>query len=141
METFLSKIAEVKDRKFKITTTAKGVEQLQQTERNTLKAELVNALFADIKAQYDFTFRVKDGVMLEIENASVADGVTNELGSGAISITIDIKVNDLETNAESESENYRIEVEEKAEKKAAAAAKKADKIARDTAERKARKGE
>lgn len=141
MDNLIAKIAEIKDQKFKITTTAKGVEQLQQTERNTLKAALVNALFADIAEKYDYTYRVKDGIMLELENQSVADGIANELGSGAISITIDIKVNGLETNAELESENYRVETAEKAEKKAALAAKKAEKIARDTAERKAKKGE
>ena len=140
MDKLVKTLAEIKDRKFKITTTTKGVEQLQQTERNALKAELVNALFADLKAAHDFTYRVKDGIMLEIENGSIADGIANELGSGAITITLDIKVNDLETNAETASEDYRIDVEEKAEKKAAAAKKKADKIARDTAERKAKKG-
>lgn len=141
MDNLLSTLAEIKDRKFKITTTSKGVEQLQQTERNALKAELVNALFKDLKSAHPYTYRVKDGIMLEIENGSVADGISNELGSGAITITIDIKVNDLETNAETACEDYRIEVTEKAEKKAEQAKKKADKIARDTAERKARKGE
>ena len=134
-------IVALKSRDFKITTTAKGIEQLQQTQRNTLKAELVNALFEDIKSEHEYTYRVKDGIMLELENSSIADKITNESGSGAISITIDIKVNDLETNAESESESYAVELAEKTAKKEKAEKSKADKIARDKKERAEKKGE
>jgi hypothetical protein len=79
--------------------------------------------------------------MLELANDSVADNIKNELGSGAISITIDIKINDLETNAETEKESYDISVAEKLEKKAKAEKSKAEKVARDKAERLAKKGE
>lgn len=133
-------IVELKNRELKITTNNKGVEQLQQTQRNNLKAELVNALFQDIASKYDYTFRVKDGIMLEIANDSVADNIKNDIGSGAISVTIDIKINDLETNAESEKESYDISVAEKLEKKAKAEKSKAEKIERDKAERQAKKG-
>ena len=140
MDNLMNLIVELKNRELKITTNNKGVEQLQQTQRNNLKAELVGALFKDIANKYDYTFRVKDGIMLEIANDSVADNIKNEIGSGAISITIDIKINDLETNAESESESYEIGVAEKLEKKAKAEKSKAEKIARDKAERQAKKG-
>ena len=141
MDNLMNLIAELKSRDFKITTNNKGVEQLQQTQRNTLKAELVNALMQDIASKYDFTFRVKDGIMLELANDSVADKIKNELGSGAISVVIDIKINDLETNADTESESYKVEQAEKLEKKAKAEKSKADKVARDKAERLAKKGE
>jgi hypothetical protein len=140
MDNLMNLIVELKNRELKITTNNKGVEQLQQTQRNNLKAELVNALFNDIASKYDYTFRVKDGIMLEIANDSVADNIKNDIGSGAISVTIDIKINDLETNAESEKESYDISVAEKLEKKAKAEKSKADKIARDKAERQAKKG-
>jgi hypothetical protein len=140
MDNLMNLIVELKNRELKITTNNKGVEQLQQTQRNNLKAELVNALFNDIASEYDYTFRVKDGIMLEIANDSVADNIKNDIGSGAISVTIDIKINDLETNAESEKESYDISVAEKLEKKAKAEKSKADKIARDKAERQAKKG-
>jgi hypothetical protein len=78
--------------------------------------------------------------MLEIANDSVADNIKNDIGSGAISVTIDIKINDLETNAESEKESYDISVAEKLEKKAKAEKSKAEKIERDKAERQAKKG-
>ena len=140
MDNLMNLIAELKSRDFKITTNNKGVEQLQQTQRNNLKAELVKALFQDIASKYDYTFRVKDGIMLELANDSVADNIKNELGSGAISITIDIKINDLETNAETEKESYDISVAEKLEKKAKADKSKAEKMARDKAERLGKKG-
>ena len=141
MDKLIELIVALKSRDFKITTNNKGVEQLQQTQRNNLKAELVNSLFEDLKSKYDFTYRVKDGIMLEIANDSIADNLKNEIGSGAISITIDIKVNDLETNAESENESYALELAEKLEKKNKLAQAKAEKIERDKAERKAKKGE
>ena len=140
MDNLMNLIVELKNRELKITTNNKGVEQLQQTQRNNLKAELVNALFQDIASKYDYTFRVKDGIMLEIANDSVADNIKNDIGSGAISVTIDIKINDLETNAESEKESYDISVAEKLEKKAKAEKSKAEKIERDKAERQAKKG-
>ena len=141
MDKLIETIVELKTRDFKITTNNKGVEQLQQTQRNALKTELVNALAQDLASKYEYTYRVKDGIMLELANDSVADNIKNELGSGAISITIDIKINDLETNAETESESYRISVAEKLEKKAKAEKSKAEKVARDKAERLAKKGE
>ena len=140
MDNLMNLIVELKNRELKITTNNKGVEQLQQTQRNNLKAELVGALFQDIASKYDYAYRVKDGIMLEIANDSIADNIKNEIGSGAISITIDIKVNDLETNAENESESYNISVAEKLEKKAKVEKSKAEKIARDKAERQAKKG-
>ena len=135
MDKMLNLIVELKTRDFKITTNNKGVEQLQQTQRNNLKAELVNALFQDIASKYEYAYRVKDGIMLEIANDSVADKIKNESGSGAISVVIDIKINDLETNAETESESYKVEQAEKLEKKAKAEKSKTEKIARDKAER------
>lgn len=140
MDNLMNLIVELKNRDFKITTNNKGVEQLQQTQRNNLKAELVNALFQDITSKYEYTFRVKDGIMLEIANDSVANNIKNDMGSGAISVTLDIKINDLETNAESEKESYDISVAEKLEKKAKAEKSKAEKIERDKAERQAKKG-
>lgn len=135
MNNLMELIVELKNRDFKITKTAKGIEQLQQTQRNNLKAELVSALFADLQKHYEYAYRTKDGIMLEIANDSIANNLTNENGSGAITITLDIKVNDLETNAENESADYEITLAEKAEKKAKAEKVKADKIERDKARR------
>jgi hypothetical protein len=135
MDKLMELIVELKTRDFKITKTTKGIEQLQQTQRNNLKAELVATLLADIKSQYEYAYRTKDGIMLEIANDSIANGITNENGSGAITITLDIKVNDLETNAENDSQDYEIAMSEKADKKAKADKVKADKIERDKARR------
>ena len=45
MDNLMNLIAELKSRDFKITTNNKGVEQLQQTQRNTLKAELNKGIY------------------------------------------------------------------------------------------------
>lgn len=137
MEKLLKLIEETKTTNFKITKSTKG-EQLQQTQRNKLKKDLIQALQEDIKTKYPYVFRGKDGIILEIANDSVADNITNELGSGAITIAIDIKVKDLETNAENLAEDYAIDLAEKEEKAKKKAEQKARKIAEDT---KRRKGE
>ena len=137
MEKLLKLIEETKTTDFKITKSTKG-EQLQQTQRNKLKKDLIQALQEDIKTKYPYVFRGKDGIILEIANDSVADNITNELGSGAITIAIDIKVKDLETNAENLAEDYAIDLAEKEEKAKKKAEQKARKIAEDT---KRRKGE
>lgn len=137
MENLLKLIEETKSTEFKITKSTKG-EQLQQTQRNKLKKDLIQALQEDIKTKYSYVFRGKDGIILEIANDSVADNITNELGSGAITIAIDIKIKDLETNAENLAEDYAIDLAEKEEKAKKKAEKKANKIAEDT---KRRKGE
>ena len=137
MEKLLKLIEETKTTNFKITKSTKG-EQLQQTQRNKLKKDLIQALQEDIKTKYAYVFRGKDGIILEIANDSVADNITNEFGSGAITIAIDIKVKDLETNAEDLAEDYAIDLAEKEEKAKKKAEQKARKIAEDT---KRRKGE
>ena len=137
MEKLLKLIEETKTTNFKITKSTKG-EQLQQTQRNKLKKDLIQALQEDIKTKYPYVFRGKDGIILEIANDSVADNITNELGSGSITIAIDIKVKDLETNAENLAEDYAIDLAEKEEKAKKKAEQKARKIAEDT---KRRKGE
>lgn len=140
MNNFNELIVALKDKPFKITATAKG-EQLHQTQRNELKKALLCALFDDIKADNEFTYMGKDGIMVEIANDSVADNIKNTLGSGAITCTIDIKINSLEFNADEERKSYEIDLQEKAEKKLKAEQKKADKIARDKSERQEKKGE
>ena len=122
-------IKELNGRELKISKTTKG-EMIHQTQRNGIKAELMSALLQDIKAVNEYTFRTADGIVFEIENESIKNGISNELGSGAISVVIDIKINDLETNAETESESYKVEQAEKLEKKTKTAQAKAEKIAR-----------
>ena len=140
MENLMKLLDELQAKSFRITETKNG-EAIQQTERNKLKADILNALFKDLKAAYEFTFRSDEGILLEIENKSIADALQSEEGSGAITVCLDLKVKNLGCNAESESEDYMRKLAEKEEKRKAEADKKAKKIARDAAERKSKKGE
>ena len=135
---------EVEERKFLVTNGGKG-EQVQQTQRNALKQEILAALFADLKKSYPYIYHSDGdrttGVLIEIANPTIANQVTNEEGSGAITVSLDVKILGLENNAELAEEMYQenlvIAEREKREKEA----KKAAKIARDEAERKRKKAE
>ena len=137
MENLKQLIQELNSRELKISKTTKG-EMIHQTQRNGIKAELMTALFNDIKAINEYTFRTSDGVVFEIENESIKNGISNELGSGAITICLDLKVMSLETDASVDSEDYENLLQEKQEKAEKKKKDKAEKIAYDT---KRRKGE
>ena len=138
MQNLVKLLEELKDRQFKITIDKNGKSKLQQTQRNNLKAEILTALMEDIKAVYpELIFRTEEGIVLEIANDCVADNLDGEsLGSGAITIAIDLKVKDLDSNATDLANAYAVDLAEKTEKANAKAKAKADKIARDTASRK-----
>jgi hypothetical protein len=144
MENFTKLMKEVEERKFLVTNGGKG-EQVQQTQRNALKQEILAALFADLKKSYPYIYHSDGdrttGVLIEIANPTIANQVTNEEGSGAITVSLDVKILGLENNAELAEEMYQenlvIAEREKREKEA----KKAAKIARDEAERKRKKAE
>lgn len=127
-----------------ISNTTRG-EQIQQTFRNKLTAQLKEALFEDCMESFPASevngiipYLTKDGVILELPNESVADGITNDIGSGAISIEMKFTIKGLEYNAADESEDYDLHLLEKQRKAEEAEKKKADKIARDRKAREAR---
>ena len=130
-------IKELNGRELKISKTTKG-EMIHQTQRNGIKAELMSALLQDIKAVNEYTFRTADGIVFEIENESIKNGISNELGSGAITVCVDLKIMSLETDASVDSEDYENLLQEKQEKAEKKKKDKAEKIAYDT---KRRKGE
>lgn len=140
MQNFKQFLESIKTRPLRI-TKAKTGEQVQQTDRNQLKADIVQALMELLQGATDFVYRTKDGVLIELENDSVANGITNELGSGAITVAIDCKIMSLETNATDESECYQEQQAEKLAKAQEKAKEKASKIARDNASRKKKGGE
>lgn len=142
MKKFLELLENIKTRPIKISVTASGVEQVQQTQRNALKAEMLNTLAECLAEILPLTARTKEGILIEVPCDAVADGIAdNSTGSGAITVALDLKIKDLETDLEYESKEYARDVAEKARAKAEAEAKKARKIARDTATRKKRKAE
>jgi hypothetical protein len=133
-------IERLKTQTFRISNNKNG-EEIQQAERNALKTTLNNALFADIKESYPYVYQSKEGILLEIANDSIADNLTSEEGSGAITVCIDIKVKGLDMNAEETSKEYTEELEMKARKKQAESEKKKEKIERDKATRALKKKE
>ena len=140
MENLKELVASMEEMPLRITTTNKGAKQIQQTDRNALKARIQAALYNSLKELFEEgVYLYKEGVLLEIPNRAVADAVDpSEDGSGAITVTISATVHGLEYNAELLAEEYEQALAEKEQKAKEQAQKKAEKIARDT---KARKGE
>lgn len=138
LENVMSLLNELKELEVPISNTTRG-EQIQQTYRNKFTARLREALFEDALTTLPVTdsgndivpFLTKDGVILEVPNESIANGITNEMGSGAISIEMSFTIKGLEYNAADESEDYDLKLAEKAEKAKEAERKKNEKIARD----------
>lgn len=129
MDKFITLINDTKERKFRLSQTKKGI-QLHQTDRNDYKKELMQALKDDLSAVYDYVYMGADGILVEIANDVVADGVESADASGAITIAIDIKVLGLDTNAEMASEYYAAEMQLKADKKAERLASKQAKVSK-----------
>lgn len=126
-----------------ISNTSRG-ELVQQTYRNNLTNEIKAALFEDCLESFPIDkdgivpFRTKEGVILEIPNASIADKITNEFGSGALSIEVKFTIKGLEYNAAEMAEDYDLSVQAKEEKAIEQERKKQEKIKRDRANREAR---
>ena len=135
---------EIMEMEIPISNTSRG-EAIHQTFRNKLTKQLREALFEDCMASFPATdnqavlpYLTKDGVILELPNTSVADNMSNEFGSGAISIEMNFTIKGLEYNAADESEDYDLKVLQKQREEEEREKKKADKIARDRKAREAR---
>lgn len=116
MDNFLNKVKEVKSEKLQISQTKKG-EIITTTQRNQLKKDILNSIFKDLSEAYSFCFMTNDGIAIEIENDCIADNIKNDEGSGAVTITLDIKVKNLEYNATNEANIFEDELQEKLEKR------------------------
>jgi hypothetical protein len=127
-----------------ITNTTRG-EQIQQTFRNNLTAQLKETLFEDCSESFPaddpsgiMAYRVKEGVILEIPNSSVADGITNEYGSGAISIEFKFTIKGLDYNAAEMADDYAVLQKAKAATAKENERKRQEKIEKDAKSRAAR---
>lgn len=139
MQNFVKLLEELKTRPIRISDTKKGW-QVQQTDRNKMKADLQQAILADLKEMLEVCAIVrkdtKTFVGFEIPNDSVADNLdTDSSGSGAITVMLDFTIMGLDNSFDELENEYKIKQEEKAEKDKEKAEKKKQKIARDTAER------
>lgn len=120
-----------------VSNTTRG-EQIQQTFRNNLTRQLKEVLFEDCSETFPLdgsadiiAYRTKEGVVIEIPNSSVADNITNEYGSGAISLELKFAIKGLEYNAVDMAEEFDIHQRQKAEEAKLAEEKKQAKIAKD----------
>lgn len=141
MKNLTALFQDIENRTFRVTTTASGKEKLQQTERNGLRAELMDKLLADLAESGYRVARGKDGVLVEIPNGSVADGVSrNSIGSGAITLAFEVKVKDLDSELEYLADEYTEHQEEQARKEAERKAKAQRKRERDEQLRASKRG-
>lgn len=136
MEKFIEYINGLQNKSLDI-MESRGAEIIQATQRNALKAELTKEFYKALKRVYPYTFISDKGVLLEIANDSVADKITNDLGSGAITVKIDFVIPSLTANAELEEKFYLENEVAKAREKAEKEKSKASKIARDKLAREA----
>lgn len=116
---FLKKVAETE---FETNTTATGIETIQQSARNVLRKEGVEALKHDLKLMYSDVadiLETKEGIVIAIENEPVDFTFSWELKSTIKSIDYDPFI---------EANNYDEEVAAKIEKKLRKEKEKAAKI-------------
>lgn len=136
MEKFVEYINGLKEKSFDVAEIkTSGAEIIQATQRNALKAEITKEFFKALKGIYPYTFMTEKGVLLEIANDSIADGIKNEEGSGAITVKIEFVIPSLDTNAEIEEKIFRENEIAKNRSKAEKEKAKSAKIARDRATR------
>ena len=141
-------LKDIKELAVKISDTKNG-ECIHQTQRNGIGAKLREALAQDFLQIFPYSenaedivaYVTDDGLVLEIPNQSVKDGISNVNGSGAITVELGFTVKNLEYNAQDESESHKVKVAEKEAKAKELAEKKAKKIAADNKARAKKKGE
>ena len=125
-----------------VSNTARG-EQIQQTFRNNLTAQLKEIMFEDCAECFPadgdiIAYNTKDGVVLEIPNSSVADNITNSFGSGAISIEFKFTIKGLDYNAAEMADDYAVLQKAKAATAKENERKKQEKMEKDSKSRAAR---
>lgn len=137
---FLEKICNME---MPLSNTVRG-EQIHQTHRNKLTAELKEALYEDCKECFPIDntagilpYITKDGVIFELPNISVADNTPNDY-TGAISIECKFTFKGLEFSAPEAEEEYRFTQKQAIEKKKKAELEKAISIKKQQEAKKAR---
>ena len=129
MQNFVKLLEELKTRPIRISDTKKGW-QVQQTDRNKMKADLQQAILADLKEMLEVCAIVRKDT-----KTFVGFEIPNSSGSGAITVMLDFTIMGLDNSFDELENEYKLKQEEKAEKDKEKAEKKKQKIARDTAER------
>lgn len=157
MENLTKILNQMKTQEFDV-VTSRGSLSLQQTQRNKIKAEILQAIYEDVKiALEEEGFNVcitSYGPVIEVHNEKVEENVfrmeyrnwlakgnsgdmkkflkeETVMASGFISIQLDAVMKNLDTNAELDEESYLHELEQKELRAKEKEKKKREKIERD----------
>lgn len=136
---FLNKLQEMD---VPVSNTTRG-EAIQQTFRNSIAAQLKEALYKDYEEGFGtdsniIPYFTREGIILDVPNASVADKTDPNYCTGSISIELKVSIKGLEFDGCEAAENYKFDLELARKKAEEANKKKQDKIERDRAAREAR---
>lgn len=120
MQNLIKKLREIEEMDLTV-VNSRGSLSLQQTQRNQIKAQLLDAIYADMKevlSEEGFeVFITSYGPVIEVLNSKVEDQVLkldkDGLCSGLIPIQLDAVMKNLDVNAEFDEENYLHEKEQK----------------------------
>lgn len=139
MKHLLAKIKELETREFDV-VTSRGALAIHQTQRNKAKAELIEALYLDLKEVFEEegykVYQTASGPILEILNENVDEqisksGEDSDFYTGMMSIQFDAIMKNLETDGSFEEENFLQDLAVKREKEALREANKLKKIQKD----------
>ena len=120
-------------------TMSRGALSLQQTQRNNIKKEIIQAIYEDMKELleeegYD-VYITEYGPVIEVLNSKVEERVIrlDKVGicSGLISIQLDAVIKNLDTNPALDEEDYLHQLRQKELKKIEADKRKKEKTQRD----------
>lgn len=140
-EKFGKLMEQLQDQEFEV-VRSRGSLALQQTQRNQMKEELMQALhegFQEVGEEYGFdVYFTADGIIFEVKNLAVIKRVGRMRDvehegdiKGFISLEHNLKIKNLDYDAELEEEAYLAELAEAEEKAKIKEAQKKDKIKRD----------
>ena len=141
---FIELIRDIEQREIEV-VRSRGALALQQTQRNLLKNEIMEAFQMGLeelgdKAGVDF-YETGDGIIMEIDNEHVKKRVSRMKdqsdgdSEGYISIEFNCKIKNLDYDAEVEEFIFQEERAEKAEKEKSREKAKQEKIRRDAESR------
>jgi hypothetical protein len=134
-------IEQLQDQEFEV-VRSRGSLALQQTQRNQMKEQLMQAMhegFQELGDEYGFdVYFTAEGIIFEVKNMNVIKRVNRMRDiehekdiKGYISLEHNIKIKNLDYDAEVEEESYLSELAEEEQQAKIKEAQKRDKIKRD----------
>lgn len=120
MQNLIKTLKDIAERDLDV-VSSRGSLAIQQTQRNSLKTEVLNALHQDLIEQLEKegfgVFITPYGPVIELLNTKVEEQVIKmddgDLCSGFISIQLDAVMKNLDTNPEIDEQSYLHDLEQK----------------------------